>query len=45
MGQLLQIEKELVTISMQIEFLILDRQTQPTRRSGTRQRQSWHLSW
>ena len=31
MGQLLQIEKELVTISKQIEFVILDPQTQITR--------------
>ena len=31
MEQLLQIEKELVTISMQIEFVISDPQTQTTR--------------
>ena len=31
MGQLLQIEKELVTISKQIEFVISDPQTQTTR--------------
>ena len=31
MGQLLQIEKELVTISKQIEFVISDPQTQITR--------------
>ncbi len=31
MEQLLQIEKELVTISKQIQFVILDPQTQTTR--------------
>ena len=31
MGQLLQIERELVTISEQIEFVISDPQTQTTR--------------
>ena len=31
MGQLLQIKKELVTISKQIEFVISDPQTQTTR--------------
>ena len=31
MGKPLQIEKELVTISMQIEFVISDLQTQTTR--------------
>ena len=31
MGQLLQLEKELVTISKQIEFVISDPQTQTTR--------------